>query len=116
MFSPLIQYSEVKAQLDQERTQVSQLVEQIAGLQMEIKGIKEDHLNKEEALNRENTVLRDQLKKYVSLVQAQRKETMKQPSFDGLFINLYCVCTCMRACRCVMAFCTFPSLWSSIKC
>jgi len=78
----------VKVLLEQERTQVSELMEQISGLQLEIEGIKEDHLNKEEALKRENTVLRDQLKKYVSLVQAQRKETMKQSPLDGACISI----------------------------
>lgn len=80
----------MKVLLEQERFQVSQLLEQISGLQMEIKGTKEDHFNKEEALKRENTVLRDQLKKYVSLVQAQRKETMKQSPLDGMYISTLC--------------------------
>ena len=87
----------MKVLLEQERTEVSQLMEQITVLQMEIKGIKEDHLNKEEALKRENTVLRDQLKKYVSLVQAQRKETIKQSSVDGVYI-VYVLCAGMSVC------------------
>ena len=63
---------------------MSELVGQVSGLQAEVSALKEDYQNKEEALKRENAVLRDQLKKYVSLVQAQRKETMtKQTSSEG---------------------------------
>ena len=51
---------------------------------MEVSTLQEDYRNKEEALKRENEVLREQLKKYVSLVQAQRKETItKQMPAEG---------------------------------
>ena len=71
---------------------------QVSGLQVEVSTLKEDYQNKEEALKRENVVLRDQLKKYVSLVQAQRKETItKQTSSEG---NMLCVCVCV-VCVCV---------------
>jgi len=74
----------VKLLLEQERRHVTELREQVSGLQMEVSALREDHMNKEEALKRENEVLREQLKKYVSLVQAQRKETItKQISADG---------------------------------
>lgn len=71
--------------MEQERRHVSELKGQVSGLEVEISTLKEDYQNKEEALKRENVVLRDQLKKYVSLVQAQRKETItKQTSGDGI--------------------------------
>ena len=69
-------------------------MEQVSGLQTEVSTLKEDYQNKEEALKRENEVLRDQLKKYVSLVQAQRKETItKQTSSEGS------VCVCLYSVR-----------------
>lgn len=74
----------MKLLLEQERRHVNELGEQVAGLQMEVSTLQEDYRNKEEALKRENEVLREQLKKYVSLVQAQRKETItKQMPAEG---------------------------------
>ena len=50
---------------------------------MEIAALKEDHCNKEEGLKKK-IALKDQLIKYVSLVQAKRKETVfKQTSANG---------------------------------
>ena len=97
MLSTLLCHSEVKLLLEQERRHVNQLGEQVSGLQMEISTLQEDYQNKEEALKRENEVLREQLKKYVSLVQAQRKETItKQTPAEGIS-----VCMCSYVCMCV---------------
>ena len=90
----------MKFLLEQERRSVAELMEQVSVLQTEVSTLKEDYQNKEEALKRENEVLRDQLKKYVSLVQAQRKETItKQTSSEGSV----CVCVCLYS---VVGCCT----------
>lgn len=86
--------------MEQERRHVTDLADQVSGLQMEISTLKEDYQGKEEALKRENEVLRDQLKKYVSLVQAQRKETItKQISPDGNVFVCLCVFTYVLLCN-----------------
>ena len=91
----------MKLLLQQERRRANDLGEQVSRLQMEVSALKEDHQCKEEALKRENEVLRDQLKKYVSLVQAQRKETItKQTSSDG---NV-CMCVSVSVCVCVYMY------------
>ena len=83
----------MKLLLEKERRNVAELMEQVSGLQTEVSALKEDHQNKEEALKRENEVLRDQLKKYVSLVQAQRKETItKQTSSEGSVCSVCVMC------------------------
>ena len=70
--------------------------------------LKENHCNKEEALKRENVVLGDQLKEYVSLVQAQQKETItKQTSADG---NV-CVSVCLSVCLSVVYKCVIGCMY-----
>lgn len=53
---------------------VSELQEELDRCRQERDGLQEAYLGQKQALERENDLLRDQLKKYVSMVQAQQKE------------------------------------------
>lgn len=56
------------------RVTVSEQQKALEKLDQEIAGMREAHSGQRLALERENDLLREQLKKYVNMVQAQRKE------------------------------------------
>lgn len=59
------------------------MAEQLRALErsnQEMEEMREAHSNQKLALERENDLLREQLKKYVGMVQAQRKETSSSAS------------------------------------
>lgn len=60
------------SQLSSSRTE---LLSELERCRSDLKAAQESHTNQLQALERENDLLRDQLKKYVGIVQAHRRES-----------------------------------------
>lgn len=93
------------------------LEEELEASRQETSDIREAHAGQKQALERENDLLREQLKKYVGMVQAQRKETqvrnsdsltsgtsglsLQAASLPLLILDYHCRWSCIwRASRC----------------
>ena len=61
-------------------THCQELNEELKECKQELCGMREAHSGQRVALERENDLLREQLKKYIGIVQAQRRETPVQTS------------------------------------
>ena len=66
---------ELESQVSELTSSRAQLLSELEKCQSEMKVSQESHSNQLQALERENDMLREQLKKYVVMVQAQRRET-----------------------------------------
>ena len=62
----------------------AELLSELEKCQSEMKVSKESHSNQLQALERENDMLREQLKKYVVIVQAQRRESSSAKITEGV--------------------------------
>lgn len=65
------------------RVQVQLLQKQEENNQEDIDNEREAHSSQKQALERENDLLHEQLKKYVSIVQAQRRESPSASNSDS---------------------------------
>lgn len=65
------------------RVQVDLLQKQEENSQEDIDNMREAHSSQKQALEKENDLLREQLKKYVSIVQARRRESPSADSFTS---------------------------------
>ena len=68
-------HRELESQVSELSSSQAELLSQLEKCQSEMKMSQETHSNQLQALERENDLLREQLKKYVDMVQAQRRES-----------------------------------------
>lgn len=70
--------------LSDEQALVQLLQKELEKSRLDIENTRKAHSSQKLALERENDLLREQLKKYVSMVQVQRKETPSISNSDSL--------------------------------
>ena len=68
-------HRELESQVSELTSSRAELLSELEKCQSEMKVSQESHSNQLQALERENDMLREQLKKYVVMVQAQRRES-----------------------------------------
>ena len=68
-------HRELESQVSELSSSRAELLSELEKCQSEMKVSQETHSNQLQALERENDLLREQLKKYVGMVQAQRRES-----------------------------------------
>lgn len=100
---------------------VEGLLLEVERSKQECQQLQEAHAGKKQALERENDLLREQLKKYVSMVQTQWKDTPNRQSNTGMSRACVCmhacVCACVRTCMCVyMCVCAYMCLYMCCMC
>ena len=93
-------HRELESQVSELR---AELPSELEKCQSEMKVSQKTHSNQLQALERENDLLREQLKKYVGMVQAQRRESsakttesavqMAVTSSGNLYISTFFVCS-----------------------
>ena len=73
-----------------------ELLSELDKCHSEMKVSQERHSNQLQALERENDLLRDQLKKYVGMVQAQRRESSAKTTESAAQIAMNSSGTCLH--------------------
>jgi chromosome segregation ATPase len=68
------QHQATMAELDQERERVKELEKEVNKLKQELNIRGDTHSQQQQALERENDLLREQLKRYVGMVQSQNQD------------------------------------------